>query len=115
MGRILNRGTIEEALRRAAEVAINGPRSSRVGRVLVTGPAVRLSNGVIIGYMSSTAIDSVGYDPEHRELRITFKSDRTYVYEDVPVDTYEELLSAESRGTYFNHNIRDAYEYREVR
>lgn len=65
--------------------------------------------------MSSTAIDSIAYDPDRRELRITFKSGRTYVYEDVPVYTYEALLSAESQGAYFNRNIRDAYEYREVR
>jgi hypothetical protein len=70
---------------------------------------------MVIAHMSSTVIDSISYDPERRELAITFKSGRTYVYDDVPIDIYEELLAADSQGAYFNHNIRDAYEYREVR
>ncbi|MCC7391598.1 KTSC domain-containing protein [Candidatus Sumerlaeota bacterium] len=64
--------------------------------------------------MSSTAIDEISYDEQRAQLRITFKSGRTYVYDGVGIDTYEELLSADSQGRYFNRNIRDAYEYREV-
>jgi hypothetical protein len=48
-------------------------------------------------------------------LRITFVSGRIYVYEDVPIDAFEALMSASSRGAHFNKHIRGAYEYREVR
>ncbi|HYD89802.1 MAG TPA: KTSC domain-containing protein [Vitreimonas sp.] len=115
MSKKLTRAGLEAALKRAGKVATSGPRSSRAGRVIPAGPPKRLPNAYVVEHVSSTAIERIGYDSDRRELRIAFKSGRTYVYDDVPIDTYEELLSAESQGAYFNHNIRDAYEYREVR
>jgi hypothetical protein len=111
----LTRSKLEAALKRAGDVAQTGPRSARAGRFLATGPAKRLSKDIVIENVSSTVIDTIGYDPDRRELRIAFKSGRTYIYDEVPIDAYEALLGADSRGAYFNHNIRDAYEYREVR
>lgn len=115
MPKKLDRSKLDAALRRAAKVATTGPRSSRAGRFVATGPAKRLGKTIVIDSVSSTSIDKLGYEEQRAQLQITFKSGRTYVYEDVPVDTYEELLSAESQGAYFNRHIRDAYEYREVR
>jgi hypothetical protein len=115
MAKKLNRPKLEAALKRAGKVATTGPRSARSGRFVSTGPAKRIGSAIVLDNVSSTAIDKIGYDEQRAELRITFKSGRTYVYDDVPIDAYEELLSAESQGAYFNHNIRDAYEYREVR
>lgn len=115
MTRKINRPKLEAASKRAAEVATTGPRSARAGRFIATGPAKRLPNEMIIEHVSSTAIDAIAYDEQRLLLRIRFKSGRTYSYENVPVDVYEELLSAESQGAYFNRNIRDAFEYREVR
>ncbi len=115
MGRKLTRASLEAALKRAGRVATTGPRSSRVGRVIPSSRPMELPNAFIVDHVSSTAIKTISYDPKRQELRLTFESDRAYVYEGVQVDTYEELLSAESKGGYFNRNIRDAYEYREVR
>lgn len=115
MGKKLTRAGLEAALKRAGKVATSGPRSSRAGRVIPAGPPKRLPNAYVIEHVSSTAIDKIAYNSELRELRVTFKSGRAYIYDDVPIDTYEELLSAESQGAYFNRNIRDTYEYREVR
>jgi hypothetical protein len=111
----LNRPKLEAALKRAAQVATTGPRSARAGRFVSTGPSTRLGNSVVIDNVSSTAIDRIDYDERRAQLSITFKSGRTYVYEGVARDTYRDLLSAESQGAYFNLNIRDAYEFREVR
>jgi hypothetical protein len=57
---------------------------------------------------------SVGYDAENRILEIEFDSGAVYQYIGVPTRTYRELLTAESRGRYFNSEIRDSYPYVQV-
>src|SRR5688572_3679593 len=64
--------------------------------------------------VDSTNLASVGYDPETQVLEIEFQSGGVYQYYDVPVELYEELMSASSHGSYFVHFIRDA-EYRSER
>lgn len=57
----------------------------------------------------SSNIAGVGYDADTQELAIRFHSGRTYTYANVPVEQYEGLMSAASKGQYFIDNIRDAY------
>jgi hypothetical protein len=64
--------------------------------------------------MPSTAIRSLFYDPAKRECWVTFVSGRRYVYADVPPDVFDAFKTAESRGAFFNHEIRDHYAFREV-
>ena len=45
---------------------------------------------------------------------MTFVTGRRYLYERVPEDVFEAFLSASSRGGFFNSEIRDRYEYREI-
>ena len=64
--------------------------------------------------MPSTVIRNYSYDPETRELKITFVTGRRYVYDDVPQDVVDAFKAAFSRGTFFNQHIRDHYGYREI-
>jgi hypothetical protein len=64
--------------------------------------------------MPSTAIRDLFYVSKKRELRVTFVSGRRYVYADVPADVFDAFKTAESRGAFFNHEIRDHYEFREI-
>ena len=64
--------------------------------------------------MPSTVIRNYSYDPETRELKITFVTGRRYVYDDVPQDVADAFKAAFSRGTFFNQHIRDRYRYREI-
>ena len=64
--------------------------------------------------MPSTVIRNYSYDPETRELKITFVTGRRYVYDDVPQDVADAFKAAFSRGTFFNQHIRDHYGYREI-
>jgi hypothetical protein len=64
--------------------------------------------------MPSTAIRNLSYDSAKRELSVTFVTGRRYVYADVPREIFEAFKTAESRGAFFNHAIRDRYGYREV-
>jgi hypothetical protein len=49
-----------------------------------------------------------------RELKVTFVSGRLYVYEDVPPEVAAAFRNARSKGTFFNHEIRDRYVYRDI-
>jgi len=56
---------------------------------------------------SSAMLNSAYYDDELKELTIIFSNGKPYVYEDVPIETYRELISAESAGRYFNSIKKD--------
>jgi len=64
--------------------------------------------------MPSTAIRNLFYDPAKRELWVTFVSGRRYLYAEVPLEIFDAFNTAESRGAFFNREIRDRYAYREV-
>ena len=65
--------------------------------------------------VESTAIQRVEYDEFLRQLVITFTGGNTYTYYDVPRAVYAGLLRASSKGAYFNHAIRGAYNFLPVR
>jgi KTSC domain len=54
---------------------------------------------------------SVGYQRRHKILEIEFQSGAVYQYVDVPARVYEEFWKAESKGQYFNCEIRDTYAF----
>ena len=54
---------------------------------------------------------SVGYDAQSQTLEIEFQSGAVYEYLGVPREVHQELMSAESKGQYFNSEIRDDYEF----
>lgn len=64
--------------------------------------------------VASSAIDRVGYDEEDSSLEIEFQHGGVYEYFDVPEEVYRELLTAGSRGRYFQNEIRGAYDYRRL-
>jgi hypothetical protein len=57
---------------------------------------------------------SVGYEARSRILEIEFGSGAVYQYLGVPAKMYEQLLAAESKGRYFNSEIRESYPYVQV-
>jgi hypothetical protein len=59
--------------------------------------------------VQSSNIKSVGYDPDTKRLEIEFISGGVYQYMDVPETVHSELIQAESKGSYFQANIRDRY------
>jgi len=59
--------------------------------------------------MPSTVIRDYSYDPDARQLRVTFVSGRRYRYDDVPAEVAQELRLAFSKGQFFNRRIRDVF------
>lgn len=60
--------------------------------------------------IDSSVLASAAYDDERLRLEIHFRTGRVYHYKEVPRAVYEELLTSESPGKYFNEVIRPSYE-----
>ena len=65
--------------------------------------------------VESSNLASVGYDADNKILEIEFNHGGVYQYFDVPLDVYDELMSADSHGKYFVHNIKDEYDYDRIK
>lgn len=65
--------------------------------------------------ISSSNLESVGYDAATHTLEIEFHHGGIYQYVNVPESVYRALLDAVSAGSYFHDNIRDVYPYQRVR
>lgn len=59
--------------------------------------------------VESSVIASVGYDKERRDLMVEFKSGEIYMYQGVPPIVYEKFLEAESKGSFFNSNVKSIF------
>lgn len=56
--------------------------------------------------VESSQIKSMAYHNEMGILKVTFKNDTEYLYIGVNEDTFNNLMSADSIGSYFNKNIK---------
>ena len=55
----------------------------------------------------SSVIKSLTYNENRNDLTVTFKSNKLYVYTPVSNEFFNKLNNAESKGKFFNKNIRD--------
>ena len=59
----------------------------------------------------SSVISDVEYWPKVEEMFIHFrKTGKIYAYQNVPANIYSDLLHAESRGKFFNQNIKTKFD-----
>lgn len=56
--------------------------------------------------VSSSDLLSVGYEEESQILEIEFLKGGIYQYYGVPIDIYNGLMNAGSKGSYFHQNIK---------
>jgi hypothetical protein len=61
--------------------------------------------------VDSSNVEAVGYDAENAAIHVRFLGGDTYVYSGADQGTFEELLSADSVGSYLNRVIKPNYEY----
>jgi hypothetical protein len=57
----------------------------------------------------SSNLKSVGYDDTNQILEIEFHHGGVYQYFGVSENVYDELMSANSKGSYFSSNIKNFY------
>jgi len=63
---------------------------------------------------AGSAVSTVGYDAQARQLRLRFASGEQYAYYDVPDEVHRAFLEAKSKGRFFQAMIRDRYRYRRL-
>ena len=63
--------------------------------------------GFHVHHVKSSNLKTIAYNGS--TLRVTFQSGATWNYEDVPEHVHRELMSAESKGSYFARMIRNNY------
>ncbi len=66
--------------------------------------------------METTTVDSstiaqIRYEAETQTLEITFNSGRVYRYFAIPVSLHRAFVGCDSKGKFFNENIRDLYSF----
>jgi lysyl-tRNA synthetase, class II len=54
------------------------------------------------------------YNEEAKVLTVSFDDGTKYEYAGVPKATYDDLQKAESKGEYFNKNIRGTYAAKKI-
>jgi len=64
--------------------------------------------------VNSSNIRNVEYDEDKKILKVKFLNGGEYKYSEVPKDVYEDLLNADSKGSFFYRNIRGTYSYSKV-
>jgi hypothetical protein len=62
--------------------------------------------------VDSSSLFQIGYNESTQDLFVEFSDNRTYVYSAVPEPTFRELMEADSKGSYFNREIKPHYECR---
>jgi hypothetical protein len=62
----------------------------------------------------SSALRSVGYDPETLDLEVEFESGAVYRYLDVPPEVVEGFIDAPSKGAFLTEHIKPHYDVEHV-
>jgi len=64
--------------------------------------------------VQSSTIATVGYDEEQQVMEIVFSDGRVYHFLEVPPERVLSLLRAESKGRFFNAEIKPNFSSRAV-
>ena len=62
----------------------------------------------------SRNISSYAYSPVRSVLTIEFKSGATWEYENVPDKIFEEMKTADSKGSFFSRRVKGYYNGRRI-
>jgi hypothetical protein len=66
--------------------------------------------------VDSSMVSAVGYDAAEKTLYVEFvNTGYVYAYYEVPKEEWQDLLKADSIGSYMKNNIFDFYNYSKVR
>lgn len=64
--------------------------------------------------VASSNIAAIGYDESTDTLEVEFLGGAVYHYFGVPLNIYEQLMQAGSKGRFLHTYIRNAYAYSRV-
>lgn len=64
--------------------------------------------------VSSSNIESIGYDEQNEQVYIRFLNGSLYIYKGVPLHEFENLRDAPSLGSYLHRNYKNVYPYERI-
>lgn len=64
--------------------------------------------------VSSSNIESIGYDEKNEQVYVRFLNGSLYVYKGVPLHEFENLRDAPSLGSYLHRNYKNVYPYERI-
>jgi hypothetical protein len=64
--------------------------------------------------VDSSNISSIGFDEDSNTLEIEFHSGAVYQYFDVPLNIYQGIMEADSKGQFFAQHIKGYFRYSKV-
>jgi hypothetical protein len=64
--------------------------------------------------VSSSNIESIGYDEQNEQVYIRYLNASLYVYKGVPLHEFENLRDAPSLGSYLHRNYKNVYPYERI-
>jgi hypothetical protein len=62
--------------------------------------------------IESSCVAKIGYDATAEVAYVEFPGGGLYAYRGVPLNVYDELIDAESKGTFVNTVIKRRYPFR---
>lgn len=73
-------------------------------------PGIHAGTGTTAGprmhHVESSLVEAVGYDPDRRELHVRLIDAGLYVYAGVDQACFDGFLHADSKGAYFNREVK---------
>lgn len=98
--------------------AIPGHRVEKPAPARATGKASDKAAKQVLGNglprrhkVESENLQSIGYRPQTKQLVVKFHaSPSAYIFYDVPLEIYEGLNKAKSKGKFFAEHIREQFE-----
>ena len=64
--------------------------------------------------VASTTLFSVAYVADQALLELEFRDGTAYRFFAVPAACFQQLLASDSKGEYFNHNIRNRFRHQRL-
>ena len=65
--------------------------------------------------IESTLLLSVSYAPDSSLLEVEFRDGTVYHFFGVPAERFQQLLASDSKGVFFNRQIRNHFCYQRIR
>lgn len=62
----------------------------------------------------SQLLKAIGYDANSRTLEVQFRNGGKFQFFSVPAFVYNQLLQAESKGSYFENRVRPHFKFRRL-
>lgn len=70
--------------------------------------------GVEMIQVSSSNVESIGYDEQQQVLYVRFLNGSLYIYKGVNMYEFGSLRDAPSIGSYLHRNIKNVYPYERI-